>query len=95
MIPPNTPILIIVNADEADGRDTSWLWDVDFAGLKDRPVIACGRRAADVGLRLSYAEVAHQTIPNALEALEKLPEGNTTAIANYTAFHQLSNDLLS
>jgi UDP-N-acetylmuramyl tripeptide synthase len=94
MLEPDTAALIIVNAHEADGKDTSWLWDVDFTELGDRPVIASGRRAADVGLRLSYAEVEHRTVANALRALHELPEGNVAAIANYTAFHQLTNDLL-
>jgi UDP-N-acetylmuramyl tripeptide synthase len=94
MIRPGTPALIVVNANEADGKDTSWLWDVDFGELKGRPVIASGRRAADVGLRLTYAEVTHRTIPNVLTALDELPEGNVAAIGNYTAFNQLSNNLL-
>jgi UDP-N-acetylmuramyl tripeptide synthase len=94
MLEPDTAVLVIVNANEADGKDTSWLWDVDFSELRGRPVMASGRRAAEAGLRLSYAEVDHRTVPNALRALQELPDGNVAAIANYTAFHQLANDLL-
>jgi UDP-N-acetylmuramyl tripeptide synthase len=94
MLPPATPALVIVNAEDADGKDTSWLWDVDFSQLQDRPVIASGSRAADIGLRLSYAEVTHRTLRTAMTALQQLPDGDVVAIANYTAFHHLANDLL-
>ncbi len=38
-------IMIAINDDYADGRDVSWLWDVDFAALRDRPAPPCRRRA--------------------------------------------------
>ena len=36
------PLLLAVNAREADGRDTSWLWDVPFENLRSRRVVASG-----------------------------------------------------
>ena len=91
-----TPLLVIINAREADGRDTSWLWDVPFEQLSSRPVVASGERAADLGVRLSYAGLEHQTVPDPLAGLAALPEGAVDVVANYTAFryfrHRLSQE---
>jgi UDP-N-acetylmuramyl tripeptide synthase len=83
-------LLLVVNAQEADGRDTSWLWDVPFEHLPDRPTVASGERAADLGLRLSYADRPHRTEPDPLHALGLLPAGEVYVVANYTAFHHLT-----
>ncbi len=50
------PIVIVINDDYADGRDVSWLWDVDFAALRGRTglLATSGVRAADMALRLHY-----------------------------------------
>lgn len=82
------PLLVIINAREADGRDTSWLWDVPFEQFGSRPVVASGERAADLGVRLSYAGLEHRTVADPLAALEALPAGQIDVVANYTAFHQ-------
>ena len=86
-------LLIAVNAREADGRDTSWLWDVHFEDLRAATVAACGERAADLGVRLSYADVAHTTTADPLEALEGLPPGSVDVVGNYTAFLDLRHRL--
>ncbi|MBF6558360.1 MAG: DUF1727 domain-containing protein [Acidimicrobiales bacterium] len=84
---PTRPVVVAVNAREADGRDTSWLWDVELEHLAGRPVAACGERAADLGVRLSYAEVPHRTSTDPLAALADMPDGEVDLVANYTAFH--------
>ncbi|MGH3626128.1 MAG: MurT ligase domain-containing protein, partial [Steroidobacteraceae bacterium] len=38
------PVIIAINAEEADGKDTSWLYDVDFESLAGLHVVASGRR---------------------------------------------------
>jgi UDP-N-acetylmuramyl tripeptide synthase len=86
-------LLIAVNAREADGRDTSWLWDVHFEDLRCPTVAACGERAADLGVRLSYADVAHTTMADPLEALDGLPPGKVDVVGNYTAFLDLRRRL--
>jgi UDP-N-acetylmuramyl tripeptide synthase len=50
-------VLIAINDLIADGRDISWLWDVDFEMLRDRArdVVVTGLRAEDMALRLKYA----------------------------------------
>ena len=82
-------LLLVVNAREPDGRDTSWLWDVPFERLPAAPVVAAGERAADLGLRLDYAEREHRTEPDPLAALDLLPPGDVHVVANYSAFRNL------
>jgi UDP-N-acetylmuramyl tripeptide synthase len=84
------PVVVAVNSQEADGRDTSWLWDVPFERLRGRQLIACGERAEDVATRLRYAEVAHQTVADPRRALDTLRPGPVVLVANYTAFRDAS-----
>jgi UDP-N-acetylmuramyl tripeptide synthase len=93
MLSEPRPLLVIINAREADGRDTSWLWDVAFEQFTCRQVVASGERAADLGVRLSYAGLDHQTVPDPLAALAMLPPGDVDVVANYTAFHQFRRRL--
>ena len=73
-------ILIGINDLAADGRDISWLWDVNFERLgtyEDRihQVICTGLRAEDMALRLKYAGVSEEklVIEHALDsALDRL-----------------------
>jgi len=93
VIAPERPVLIVINAREADGRDTSWLWDVPFEKLTCPVIVASGERAADLGVRLSYAGLEHHTEPDPVAALTLLPPGTVDVVANYTAFHQLQRRL--
>ncbi len=93
LVDPAVGLLLSVNAREADGRDTSWLWDVPFEDVTSGTVVAAGERAADLGLRLSYAGVEHRTVPDPLAALDALPPGKVDVVANYTAFHALTRRL--
>jgi len=57
-------VLIAINDNIADGRDVSWLWDVDFERLAGRVgrVVVTGLRAGDMALRLRYAGVPDDSI---------------------------------
>lgn len=56
--PDNYATMIAINDNYADGRDMSWLWDVDFESLQVTGVdVVSGMRAYDMALRLSYDEV--------------------------------------
>ena len=56
--------------------------------------MSCPRRkSADLGLRLSYADVPHATVPDPLAAITALPRGPVTVVANYTAFLDLRRRL--
>ncbi len=91
-------LLIIINDLTADGRDVSWLWDVDFEVLASRPglverVHVSGIRAADMAVRLKYAGVDPALIavepelgPALDSALADLPPGRTLyVLPTYTA----------
>ncbi|MFE2755759.1 MurT ligase domain-containing protein [Actinosynnema sp. NPDC059335] len=84
------PAVLVINAQEADGRDLSWLWDVPFERLRGRQVIASGERATDLAVRLTYAEVEHTIVPDPLQAIDAMPPGPVEVIANYTAFRDLN-----
>ncbi|MEV6238093.1 MurT ligase domain-containing protein [Lentzea sp. NPDC051838] len=86
----NHPAVLVINAQEADGRDLSWLWDVPFERLQGRTVIASGERATDLAVRLTYAEVQHTIVPDPLKAIDQMPQGAVEVIANYTAFRDLN-----
>jgi len=85
----DTPVVVAVNAQEADGRDLSWLWDVHFERLRGRQVVVTGERGADLSVRLRYAEVAHWAEPDPVTAIDALPPGAVELVANYTAFRDL------
>jgi UDP-N-acetylmuramyl tripeptide synthase len=56
--PKGYATMIAVNDNYADGRDMSWLWDVDFDSLRAGGVAeVSGIRAYDMGLRLQYDDV--------------------------------------
>jgi UDP-N-acetylmuramyl tripeptide synthase len=51
------PVLVLALNDAiADGRDVSWIWDVDFEPILEHVdrVVVSGDRAAELGLRLVY-----------------------------------------
>ena len=86
-------VVVAVNAREADGTDTSWLWDVPFERLRGRRVVAAGERSADLSLRLLYADVHHVREPDALRAVDLLSSRRTHVLANYTAFIRVRDQL--
>jgi UDP-N-acetylmuramyl tripeptide synthase len=46
--------MIAINDQYADGRDMSWLWDVDYNSLKSGVDVVSGSRAYDMALRLLH-----------------------------------------
>lgn len=60
--------MIAICDEYADGRDMSWLWDVDFTMLKNSGVsMVSGTRAWDMALRLGYDGVPVQRVNTSLE----------------------------
>ncbi len=87
--------VIALNDAIADGRDVSWIWDVDFEPLLeavDRLVLS-GDRAAELALRCVYAGMSRDAIeilPDLGQALDRglalTPEGGElTVLPTYTA----------
>ena len=87
--PAPVPVLLAVNAQVVDGRDTSWLWDVDYRRLRGRPVFVTGERRTDLAVRLEADEVAFRIVGSVDEAVDLARSPSMEVIANYTAFQQI------
>ncbi len=98
LAPAPAPVVIAINARAADGKDPSWLWDVEFERLAGRFVLATGERRHDLAVRLMYAGVEHTTVadpwapgavsPRTVEL--RIGDGPTLdAVGTYTAFREL------
>lgn len=79
-------VMIAINDEYADGRDMSWLWDVDFTCLRGEGVaVVTGVRAWDMALRLRYDEVPVGTVEpdlgRALTLLRRAPGADADADA--------------
>jgi UDP-N-acetylmuramyl tripeptide synthase len=88
-------VLAALNDRTADGRDVSWIWDVDYEPLLDRiaHLTVSGDRAHDLALRFRYAglDPARMTVQPDLDraldaALAGAPAGGPVyALPTYTA----------
>ncbi|MCC7543175.1 DUF1727 domain-containing protein [bacterium] len=68
----NRPIVFAINDNFADGRDVSWLWDVAIEDIQTGgPCITSGIRAYDMALRLQYAGIECEVIPDIRQALHR------------------------
>lgn len=75
--PRKKAVLICINDNYNDGKDVSWLWDVDFERLatSEDDVSQCfvgGHRANDMQVRLKYAGRTSTICTQVSEALEAL-----------------------
>ena len=91
--PDRRPVLLAVNAQVPDGKDTSWLWDVDYRVLRGRPVLVAGERRIDLAVRLEADEVPFDLVDGVEAAVDRVPPGGLDVIANYTAFQQIRTTL--
>lgn len=93
--PNGTPVMIAINDHYADGRDMSWLWDVDFSSLAAGGVDeVSGIRAYDMALRLKYDNVnVGHVEPELKKALETFLHDGTSGkkriFCTYTAMLKL------
>jgi UDP-N-acetylmuramyl tripeptide synthase len=81
-------VILAIDSAAADGRDVSWLWDVEYEQLAGKRVIATGPRAQDLAVRLTYAEVDHVCVPDLGEATLGHAEP-VDIVATYTPFQRL------
>jgi UDP-N-acetylmuramyl tripeptide synthase len=87
--------VVALNDGIADGRDVSWIWDVDFEPLLERleRVVVTGERAAELALRFKYAgfdEDGIEVVPELGSALDRglelTPAGSELVVVpTYTA----------
>lgn len=82
-------VVLSVNARGIDGRDTSWLWDIDYSCLLGKRVICTGDRRLDVAYRLSVQGIDVSVADTFLDALATLSSAPVQAIVSYTAFQDL------
>jgi len=88
-------LLVALNDELADGRDVSWIWDVDFEPLLGglERLVATGERAAELALRFKYAGLPSESIDVVPELDAALDHGleltaagsELVALATYTA----------
>ena len=89
------PVMIVINDYDADGRDISWLWNVDFSKLEGVHTVS-GTRAPEMALRLKYDQVPVQHVNTDLkEALAAFLEGTgpRQIFATYTAMLEIRRQL--
>jgi UDP-N-acetylmuramyl tripeptide synthase len=86
--PQGFATMIAINDEYADGRDMSWLFDVDFSALAATGVaMVSGTRAWDMALRLRYDEVPFEAVDTRLEqALDSLIAGSTRPLRVYCTY---------
>jgi len=92
---PPAVAVIALNDAIADGRDVSWIWDVDFEPLIPglRRLVATGDRAAELALRFKYGGLdaaAIDVLPSLEAALDRgleltPPGGELVVLPTYTA----------
>jgi UDP-N-acetylmuramyl tripeptide synthase len=91
--------MIAINDNYADGRDMSWLWDVEFESLREDGVeVLTGVRAYDMALRLQYDGVRFGSvdtdIPAALAAFIRGSAGKPKRVfCTYTAMLTIRREL--
>lgn len=88
-------VAFFINDQIVDGRDISWIWDIDFEELASCPntvVFAGGSRKNDLQVRLKYAGLSARLVDGIEEVFSLVaadgqlpPDAGVYAIANYTA----------
>lgn len=92
-------LIILINDTALDGKDISWLWDVDFQYLlkaKIATLLTCGSRRFDMELRLKYEDILCTSASDLRSAIKKLTisgSKNLYIIVNYSGLYQ-TNALL-
>lgn len=94
-------VMVAINDAYADGRDMSWLWDVNYGQLKEYVgnLSVTGVRAYDMAVRLKYDECYTDDVePDLAPALQAFidelpPEGDGMIFCTYTAMLALRRQL--
>ncbi|WOC33576.1 MULTISPECIES: MurT ligase domain-containing protein [Caproicibacterium] len=93
-------VYFIINDNDNDGNDISWLWDVDFERLaeeQDLVVYAGGRRMNDLQVRLKYAGISAQLVQNVAQAASLAgaqPQAHKLyVLTNYSALFPAQREL--
>ena len=93
-------LLFVLNDNLADGKDVSWIWDINFSNLNNvSRIITSGTRAYDMAIRIKTSGFDTNKIEAYLdlqEAVENLYKTNVKkyVIANYTSLQPTRNEIL-
>lgn len=93
-------LLFVLNDNIPDGKDVSWIWDIDFEKLENvERIITAGLRPYDVAIRVKTTGYPIERIIPCMsikEAVNKLYETQNTkyVIANYTAIQNTRKEIL-
>lgn len=92
-------ILIAINDQYADGRDVSWLWDIDFSQLTSADyLMTSGDRCHDMALRLKYDNIQCQKSSTDFKALIadliQLDNQKKIIFSTYTAMLEIRKELM-
>lgn len=91
-------ILFVVNDRFADGRDVSWLWDVEFKSVipAGSSIVCSGIRAYDMAVRLKqdgYEPVVEVSVGRAVDIIMSGDERDVVIIPTYTALYEVRSEL--
>lgn len=92
-------IIILINDNDQDGTDVSWLWDVDFDRFQSdniNSIVVSGIRCQDMRLRLKYVDISAGLEPDIEKAIrERIANGckNLYVLVNYTGLYSTHNIL--
>ncbi len=92
--PKPKDLVLQINDEVQDGRDVSWLWDVDFERLPRfgvKTVAVTGNRRYDMELRLKYANIPCLVSEEPLKTVRGLLQtgtGNLYVIVNYSGLYR-------
>lgn len=102
----DNPVFLLLNDNYADGRDVSWIWDVEFDDLvfSKRKIVLSGTRVWDLAIRLHYSlptnghRTRFESFENTKDALKHLLDMNTGnrtvyVLATYTAMLDVRKQL--
>ena len=93
-------LLFVLNDNLADGKDVSWIWDINFSNLNNvSRIITSGTRTYDMAIRIKTSGFDTNKIEAYLdlqEAVENLYKTNVKkyVIANYTSLQPTRNEIL-
>lgn len=95
-------VIVVINDNAQDGKDISWIWDVDFerlAGERVNSFIASGIRHNDVMIRFKYAQLDNLSdisdVEKAINTTLQTDAEVLYVLVNYTALFSTQDILKS
>ncbi len=93
-------VVFILNDAVGDGKDVSWIWDVDIESLNELDIecfYVCGSRGNDMSIRLKNAGIERQLIiagRNFTNLVDSIIKEDSIVLASYTALNEAKKILL-